>query len=89
MVVVLPFVVVDELTLPPPAVTEEETPPPEVDAAVSSLSMIVQVLPSSSVTFSDAVADAAMEATRMSGNARGCFSSMRAFVRACVIVISS
>jgi hypothetical protein len=48
VVVVFPPIVVDEVTLPPPAVTEDVVSPP----AELVLSMIVQVVPSSSVTVS-------------------------------------
>lgn len=52
IVVVLPSMVVDDVTLPPPAVTDELVPPP----VVLLLSMTVQVVPSSSVTVSVAKA---------------------------------
>jgi hypothetical protein len=74
VVLVCPLTVVDDVTFPPPAVTDEDNPLVAF-ASLSSLWMMVHVLPSSSVTRS-VVAATAIPPNKMSGKASGWLDSL-------------
>jgi hypothetical protein len=75
VVLVCPLIVVDEVTFPPPIVTDDDSPC-FIPASLSSLLMIVQVLPSSNVIFSEDAA-AAMLPSKISGRATGWLDNAR------------